>query len=276
MLGLSYDQRRTTNDERRNSAFVFRLSSFVGLLLAAVFLGHFGFFINTALLGGGLLLMIWLAAWRGNNWARVMWPPLTLAYAGALMVALGLFYSAFAPLLITQSQAVASGGLTGLAQREPVSRWVLWQVLWEAGFIVHFGFFPLLLAPFGLWMVRGHKTIDDRRRSDIRFWSLRQAQEKLFVLRPKTVLFALAAGSFVVSSLFAVLPFITQSTQSTRWLMFSAWAVAVTAALAARRLWRYGWVGKLVVLAMAGFVIWNTATLWLGALAWRIRPPEPF
>jgi hypothetical protein len=58
--------------------------------------------------------------------------------------------------------------------------------------------------------------------------------------------------------------------------MFSAWAVAVGAAVAAQLLWRCGRGGRLVVLAMGGVVLWNTAMIWLGPLIWRIRPPEPF
>ena len=53
--------------------------------------------------------------------------PAALAYSGAALAALLLFYSAFAPLLIAQAQAAAAGGLTGLAQRAPVPRWQLWQ-----------------------------------------------------------------------------------------------------------------------------------------------------
>jgi hypothetical protein len=30
------------------------------------------------------------------------------------------------------------------------------------------------------------------------------------------------------------------------------------------------------VLAMGSYIIWVSAAMWLGALAWRIRPPEPF
>jgi hypothetical protein len=223
-------------------------------LLTCVFLGHFGFFINTALLGGLLLALVWLLAWRGAEWARRARWPLALAYGGALLAALLFFYSAYAPLFLAQAQAAAAGGLTGLAQRAPVPRRVLWEVLWQAGFVVHFGFFPLALAPVGL-LILGRRA---RGAGNCR------------------LLFALIGGSFLVSSLFMLLPFITQSTQSTRWLMFSAWGVAITGAVAARALWRSGRAGRLAVLLMAAFVLWNSATLWLGAMAWRIRPPEPF
>ncbi len=222
-----------------------------GVLLVGIFLGHFGFFINTVFLISVLLVLLRVAAWRQSVWSQRLWWPLLVAGAGAVLAVLALFYSAYLPLFIAQAQAVASGGMTGLAQRAPVERSYLWHTLWYSGLITHFGFFPLLLTLPGLL------TLLRRGRS---------AQ----------ILLALMAGSLLVSAFFAILPFITLSTQSTRWLMFSAWAVAVGSALAGRVLWRCGRAGRVVVVAMAGFVLWNTATLWLGAMIWRIRPPEPF
>jgi hypothetical protein len=221
------------------------------VLCALVFLGHFGFFINTVLLGALMLLLIWPAAWRKAGWARSLGGPLTLAGVGAGVVAFLLFYSYYIALFVAQAQVAADGGLTELANRPPVERSYLWQVLWDAGFVQHFGFFPLLLAPLGVWLLAR--------------WG-----------RPAQVTAALIGGSFVVSTVFAVLPFLTLSTQSTRWLMFSAWGVAIGAALVVRRLWRAGAAGRLAVVAMAGFVLWNTVVLWLGPMLWRIRPPEPF
>ena len=86
----------------------------------------------------------------------------------------------------------------------------------------------------------------------------------------------LVAGTFVIALGFAALPFLSGSTLSTRWLMFSAWAIAVGAALSAQLLWRTGRAGRLLVVVMGGYVVWVTAVVWLGALAWRVRPPEPF
>lgn len=168
----------------------------------------------------------------------------------AVLFALLFFYSAYTPLFVAQMQAVSVGGLTGLAERAPVPRWYLWQVLWEAGIIIHFGFFPLLLALLTI----GNSGAPWRT----------------------TALQRLLALSFAVSAIFAILPFLTLSTQSTRWLMFSAWAVAIGSALTFWLFWRRGPSGRLVTLAMGGFVLWNTMTFWLGPLAWRIRPPEPF
>jgi hypothetical protein len=83
-------------------------------------------------------------------------------------------------------------------------------------------------------------------------------------------------GTFVIAVLFGSLPFISGSTLSTRWLMFSAWAIAVGAALAIDLFWHAGRAGRWVVLLMSSYILWITASQWLGALAWRIRPPEPF
>lgn len=228
-----------------------RWSLVLFVLCALVYLGHFGFFINTVLLGGLALLILWLAGWRGAAWGRRMRWPLTLAGIGAGVAAFALFYSFFLPLFLQQASIAAEGGLTELADRAPVPRSRLWNVLWEAGFLRHFGFFPIVLAPVGVWLLA--------RRG-----------------RPALVPAALMTGSFLVSTVFAILPFITLSTQSTRWLMFSAWAIAIGAALGTRRLWRVGYAGRVVVAAMAGFVLWNTFLLWLGPMLWRIRPPEPF
>lgn len=234
----------------------------IGVAMTLVFLGHFGFFINTALLGAMLTALVWLASWRGVSWARALRWPLTLTYGAALLFALVCFYSAYLWLFLFQAQATATGGLTGLADRDPVERTVLWQVLWEAGLIQHFGFFPLALALPGLALLIGR---------------VRRAGAAGFAGPPPGLtLTALMAGSFLISAGFALLPFITLSTQSTRWLMFSAWAVAVGAALAAHALWRCGRAGRLAVVAMGGFVVWNTAVFWLGPMLWRIRPPEPF
>lgn len=251
------EQKKAIRDQRlpnnHPSSFVLRPSSFVGVfvLCSLVFLGHFGFFINTILLGSLMVLLLGIASWRGMTWARKLYIFLLLAGAGAGIVALALFYSLYIPLFLEQARVTATGGLTELAQRPPAERSHLWHVLWEAGFVQHFGFFPVLLAPFGTWLLlqRGYCA---------------------------RVTVALLLGSFLVSLVFALLPFITLSTQSTRWLMFSAWAIALSAAVSVDRLWRWKRSGQLVVIAMAGFVLWNTIMLWIGPMLWRIRPPEPF
>ena len=218
------------------------------VLQSLVYLGHFGFWINMSLLGAIGLAALLVAAWRGRaNWA--LFRTLLIAFVAAEAFAALFFYSGYAELFLAQIRAMASGGLTGLAGRAPVDRAILWRTLWDSGFRVHFGFFPLPLALCGL----------------VLFWRRRIA-----------VLWTLMAGTFVIALLFAALPFVSGSTLSTRWLMFSAWAIAVCAAASAELLWRSGRAGRIIVVAAGGYVVWVTASMWLAALAWRVRPPEPF
>jgi hypothetical protein len=197
--------------------------------------------------------------------------PLSVAYVGAGCFAFLFFYSAYLPLFLEHAQAAAEGGLAEVAQRKPVSRAQLWRGVWHIGFHDHFGFFPLLLMPLGIWWLWKRSRSQAENLED-----KEQATLSARWFRPGRVLFALMACSLLVSSLFAILPFITLSSQSTRWMMFSAWVMAVGAALAFRLLWFRGRSGRLVVLVMLGLTLWNTAVYWLGPLAWRIRPPEPF
>jgi Na+/citrate or Na+/malate symporter len=129
----------------------------------------------------------------------------------------------------------------------------LWRTLWHDGLIVHFGFFPLPLAVVGMLLLA------------------RRAREAASWLLP-----VLMALTFLIMAGFAVLPFISGSTLATRWLMFGAWAVAIAAACCGQLLWRAGRAGRVVVLACAGFIAFVTLAQWLAALAWRVRPPEPF
>jgi hypothetical protein len=200
----------------------------IGVALALVFLGHFGFLLNMALLGALLVGWIWVASWFGATWARRLRWPFSLGYGGALLFAGLFFYSAYLPMFISQAQATASGGVAGLANREPIARSVLWEQLWYKGLIAHFGFFPVALALTHVWQL-GHGAVGGG------------------TLRPRGVLFGLMIGSFAISGCFAVLPFLTQVNSSTRWLMFSAWAVAVGAALGWRRLGAAGAGGKLLL-----------------------------
>ena len=228
-----------------------------GLALTLVFLGHLGFLINTALLVGGLVLLVWAASWRGVGWARALRWPLSLAYSGGLVFALLFFYSSYLPLFLAQAQIAATSGVAGLANRELIERAVLWEQLWYKGLLAHFGFFPVALALLNIWGLPSRALRGGR-------------------LAPTGALLALMAGSFAVSACFGALPFVTRVNSSTRWLMFSAWAVAVGAALGWAGLWRRGWAGRLVALATMAVVLWNTALFWIGPMLFRIRPPEPF
>jgi hypothetical protein len=83
-------------------------------------------------------------------------------------------------------------------------------------------------------------------------------------------------GTFLIGLAFAILPFLSGSTLATRWLMFSIWAIAIGSAACAERLWRAGFAGRILAIVIGSYVLWISAAMWLGALAWRVRPPEPF
>ncbi len=231
----------------------------IGLLLSIVFLGHFGFLINISLFTALLVGLSWLAAWRGAAWARRSWLPLTLALAGATALVSLFFYTAYIDLFLSQLQIAADGGLPAVADRAPISRDRLWDTFWQVGMITHFGFFPLPLALL---------TSYDLLR--------RPSPDGSSSLHPARLLGVLMICSFAIGAVFAVLPFITLATNSPRWLMTSAWAICIGAALAVVRLWQRGPAGRLTSLAIAGYLIWNSALIWFGPMLFRIRPPEPF
>jgi hypothetical protein len=231
----------------------------IGLLLSIVFLGHFGFLINISLFAALLVGLSWLAAWRGAAWAHRIRLPLTLALAGATMLVSLFFYTAYMDLFRGQLQTAASGGLPAVADRAPISRDRLWDTFWQVGMITHFGFFPLPLALLTSYDLLRRPAADGSNR-----------------LHPARLLAVMMIGSFAIGAVFAVLPFITLATNSPRWLMTSAWAICIGAASAELRLWRRGWAGRLASLAIAGYLVWNSALIWFGPMLFRIRPPEPF
>jgi hypothetical protein len=190
------------------------------------------------------------------------------AFAAAELFAALFFYSGYTGLFLAQAQATASGGLTGLAGRPAVDRAILWRTLWDAGFRTHFGFFPVPLALCGLALLWYWRTKNQEPRTNDQLGTVLGSQF--------SVLRVLMTGTFLIALLFASLPFISGSTLSTRWLMFSAWAIAVGAALIAQILWSYGRPGRWLVVLMGSYIFWVTASMWLQALAWRVRPPEPF
>jgi len=274
---LTKDEGRRTKDEQYS--LVVGLSSFVTLFLlqSIVYLGHFGFWINTTLLGGMGLAALLVATLRKRRSCGSFWRLLAVFVAAELFAAL-MYYSAYTSLFIAQAQATASGGLTGLANRGPTDRALLWQNLWDAGFRIHFGFFAVPLSLCGLMLIWGRMTNDpstllragERRTTN----ESRHQNEALVVGRWSLVVLML--GTLIIALLFGSLPFITGSTLSTRWLMFSAWVIALGAAVTAQLLWRSGRAGRWLLFAMGGYMLWITASQWIGALAWRIRPPEPF
>ncbi|HMP40927.1 MAG TPA: hypothetical protein PKA05_11140, partial [Roseiflexaceae bacterium] len=225
-------------------------------LQSLVYLGHFGFWINMSLLGGfGLLLLAWHA--RRARQYRGLLATLLLSFTLAELIATGLFYSSYLALFTAQAQIAADGGLSGLAAREPVAATLLWETLWDAGLRMHFGFFPVPLALGGMLIA----VLQLRR------YRIEQRQVLIGIL---------LAGTMLVAGIFALLPFVTGAALTTRWLMFAAWAVAVGAVASGARIWQAGQAGRVLLLAAAAYALAITAAMWLAALAWRVRPPEPF
>jgi hypothetical protein len=224
------------------------------LLQSLVYVGHFGFWLNTSLLGGIALLVLLVAGWRKQvPWGIVR--PWMLAFGSIQFIVVLLFYTGYTGLFAEQLQATSRGGLTGLAGREAATFDVLWETLWDAGFRVHFGFAAVPLALVGVaWL-------------GLRWPRLTVAQRTIVVLM---------AGTLLIAVLFGSLPFISGSNLSTRWLMFSAWTIAVGSAIIARYIWQRGRAGRWFLLAAGGYMLWVTALQWVEALAFRIRPPEPF
>jgi hypothetical protein len=257
---------RTSQDTRSYLASRWPLLVVLVALQSLVYLGHFGFWMNMSLLGAMGLLVLGVAAWRG----RVAWGgvwALGLSFVLAELIAAAFFYSAYTGMFIDQVIATSRGGLTGMAGRAPAPRDILWRTLWDAGFRIHFGFFPVPLALIGagLWWWRRRTSAITRNAG-----GSEQAYVALDV-RPWLI-----TGTFLIAIGFAALPFVTQSTLSTRWLMFSAWAIALASVYMVRQLWETGRFARVITVLMAGYIMWVTASVWLGALAWRIRPPEPF
>ena len=210
--------------------------------LCVIMLGHFGFYVNISLLGATLIVALF---WRARRQALA----LLAMFVAAQVVAWLLYYSAFIDIFLAQATAVAEGGATNLTQRDPVPRSrLLWDTLY-LGFWRHFLVLPLLLAPWGWWQL----------------WQ----QERS---RPLAVVIGC---TWLVSGSLGVLPLITAAPLTTRWLMFSAWAIAVAAGVAVERLWRRQ-AGKVAAVAVTGFVAAGGVWTWLAAVVYRIRPPEPF
>ncbi len=228
------------------------------MLLLQVFLGHIGLFINVALMGLLAAPLLW---WGAHN-AQERRAAVSLLSLGAVAVAFAMlfFYSAFTGLILEQVGGVASGGLNGLTGRNPIPRETTLWVTWEGGLITHYGFFPVLLMIPGailLWAGRrgGDGAIGDRRVTALR---------------------VLVWMTLLVSFSQAVLPLLTLSSITTRWLTFASWAVAVAGALGAAQLWRRGRVARMASVAMALYVGWLTLALYVAAMALRVAPIEPF
>jgi hypothetical protein len=220
------------------------------LLFILVFLGHIGLFLNTSLVGLLIIPLLWWRNRQQQEQRSVVW--LLAAGLTAVLFVFAFYYSAFLDLIIEQTVGVAASGLNEVTGRDPIPRATTLQVTWEGGLITHFGFFPIVLAVVGSIMLSN----DRLHRS---------------LLPPLVWL------TFLVSASQAVLPLITLNSITTRWLMFSSWAIAVTASQGAIVLKNHGGrAGRWVSLAMCCFVCWITLALYVDALALRLPPIEPF
>jgi hypothetical protein len=219
------------------------------MLFVQVFLGHIGQFMNLTLVGLLIIPLLWWRARDEEERRGVRWLLGVGVAAGAFV---GLFYyGAFWGLIWEQVMGTFTVGLNEVTEREPIPRSATAWALWYYGLIIHFGFFPALLAIPGALLLA-----TPRLRGSI--------------LPPLVWL------SFLVSASQAVLPFITLNSITTRWLMFSSWAIAITSAWALWRLWQRGGAARVVSLAMAGYVCWIMIVVWTEAMALRLPPPEPF
>jgi hypothetical protein len=227
----------------------------VVLLLLQVFLGHIGLFINVTLLGALVAPLLWLRA--HSNQERRAAGRLLLAGVVAVAFAVLFFYSAFAQLIAEQLGGVAAGGLNSATGRNPIPRATTLWVTWQGGLITHFGFFPVLLTIPGLIVLRGKAGDKGASHGGLALWVL------LWM-------------TLVVSVAQAILPLITLSSITTRWLMFSAWTIAMAGALGLAQLWRRGRGARLITVAMALYVGWLTILMFVEALALRKPPIEPF
>ncbi|NJN19218.1 MAG: hypothetical protein HC822_24675 [Oscillochloris sp.] len=221
-----------------------------GLLFVMVFLGHIGSFINTAVLGLLIVPVLW---WRARG-PEQRQGALKLLWFGVFAAAFaGIFYyTAFWDLVVTQVSGVFTEGLNGVTERDPIPRSDTLHALWYEGMILHYGFFPIVLAIAGAWMI----SRDQRYRDHL-----------LPPLIWLTFLAALSQG---------ILPLITLSSITTRWLTFAGWAICVASAFAFEAIWRRGWFARLGVIGMYCFVFWQTAIVWAEAMFLRGPPPEPF
>jgi hypothetical protein len=222
----------------------------IAVLTALVFLSHIGQFLNTLLLGLLVAPVLWFRS-RTSPQERsgATWLLIAGIAAGAVS---GLFYySAFVDRIWEQTMIATTSGLITLTGKRPIPPEETLQVLWNGGLITHFGFFPVALAAPGAVLL-----------------ALR--------LKRRTPLLTLIWLTFAISLTQALLPLWTLSALSTRWFTFATWAIAITGACVFLALWRRGRSARLVTLAIAAYVVWIAALVFIQAMALNIPPIEPF
>ncbi|HEU5090124.1 MAG TPA: hypothetical protein VFT99_21865, partial [Roseiflexaceae bacterium] len=226
----------------------------IGVLTAlqlGVLLGHFSFYLNLVLVGGYTLAVTWLA-WRRARVSRAQWAGLSATIILAHLLALLLFYSVYVPTLVGQASAVGSGADQAVTSSGAAMVAYLVSIMGD-GLTEHFGLFPFALAICGTLILAGQGGRPGRQAGCV-----------------------VAGATWFVVALFLALPLVSGANLATRWLMFAFPVVCAMAPAAAQRLWRRGGAGRVALIVIGLFVVWVSAAIWLGALAWRIRPPEPF
>ncbi len=233
--------------------------------LTFLFTSHFGFYLNVSLLLGVLAVAVllrrvgsaeYMGRWtsylggnqRGDRRAAL---GLVVAFGLAQVIVLLLFYSAYIPLFVDKLGAFQQGGM-GAVQggRAATPPGLLLRSLWQIGLGAHYATIAAPLALLG-----GYRLLSGRVHSMLSLlWSI----------------------TLVVVVVQGAVPFVTSSTISTRWLSFAAWIVAIGLGLLLHTIWSRGRVGQVLALAVLAWLGWTTLWMWVQALAYRVRPPEPF
>jgi hypothetical protein len=228
------------------------------MLETIAYLSHFSYYLNDSLLlGGATAIVLVLTLMRRIPNRTGLWVAATAL--GVQLVTFIIFYSFYLGTIGNQVSVVGAAS-EDTALHDIQSLAALIESLLGEGLRDHTGLFPALLALIG--MAIGFATLLRQQR-----WADPPRRLALGVLSGLTLL--IATG-------FALLPLVSSANLTTRWLMFSLWAIGAWSAPAALRYWRSGRAGRLIILLISAYLIWISAAIWLQALAWRIRPPEPF
>lgn len=218
--------------------------------LALLYTSHFGLYINMTLVLG--ILLVWQIAHgkRAGAWVerRALFG-LGMAFVLAQIVVLVLFYSAYLPLILEKLAAFGQGGMSAVQDGRPAKTIPeLIRQLGVLGLGMHYAYIGVPLAALGGY----------------RLWSTRP-----------TIVRALVGATVVVVLAQGIIPFATASDITTRWLSLAAFPAALGLALLLDLLWRRP-VGRLLVVLVLFWIGGSTLWMWIQALAYRIRPPEPF
>ncbi len=220
------------------------------VLSLLVYLGHFSYYLNASLLLGGATLFVILWGVRGRIEHQTVFRISSAALISQVIVAL-LFFSFYIQALRGQANAVESGVAVALLADPQALAGFIESILTE-GLRDHLGLFPVLLALSGVvWYMLGWKRLTP-------------------------VGATLLLGTLLIAAGFGLLPLVSAANLTTRWLTFALWAVGVMGAPIAILFWRTGRAGRFFTAIIGLYLLWVSAAIWLGAFAWRIRPPEPF